>query len=385
MENPFELMIYDKDFNFKGYIGNPINLAVTPRMNETGTATVEIDLNHRLAPDILADGARIVIRKDGVFILSGKIHQKNAEGPMVKGTLKFFVKSDFRMMHQVLGWPEPGKAISEQTAPEFKVMGSAELIVKTFVQRNIVTRLGLPVTIAQMPGSGRGAAIPDGVATRFHPLYEKLFPAIELAGLMVTFEQQGNTIVMDVAEPTLYPFILTEESGILQWWSWSTSDPTATRAIAEGKGEGGTDVKLLVEVIETDLETAHNDAIEVYRNGGSGATAESTNAERLVALTAEAQETLDENVPKAGFAVRLSEAGVFKYGQNGLVVGAMVTISVGGVTRTDYLREVTMTYSRDRGVEVTPVVGDIQDNPDRVIASFLARLKKSITELKVSK
>jgi hypothetical protein len=44
-----------------------------------------------------------------------------------------------------------------------------------------------------------------------------------------------------------------------------------------------------------------------------------------------------------------------------------------------------MTYSRDAGVEVTPVVGDIQDNPDRVIASFLARLKKSISDLKVSK
>jgi hypothetical protein len=43
-----------------------------------------------------------------------------------------------------------------------------------------------------------------------------------------------------------------------------------------------------------------------------------------------------------------------------------------------------MTYSRDRGVEVTPVVGDIQDNPDRVIASFLARLKKSINNLKAS-
>jgi hypothetical protein len=180
---------------------------------------------------------------------------------------------------------------------------------------------------------------------------------------------------------------------MLQWWSWSASDATATRVVAQATGESVDDAagnplpaqKLHVEVVDAELETAYNDAIEVYRSGGSGSTSESTNAERLVALTAEAQEVLDENVPKAGFAVRLSETGTFKYGENGLVVGAMVVISVGGVTRTDYLREVTMTYSRDRGVEVTPVVGDIQDNPDRVIASFLARLKKSINDLKVSK
>jgi hypothetical protein len=379
MENPFELMIYDKDFVFKGYIGNPINLAVTPRFNETGTATVEIDLNHRMTADVLAEGSRIVIRKDGKFVLSGKIYQKNAEGPAVKGTLKFFVKSDFRGMHQVLGWPLPGSALSAQGTSPYNITGNAEAALKTIVQANMVSRLGLPITVA--PDQGRGAALPAGIDIRFHPLYEKLFPAIELAGLGVTFEQQGAGIVMDVFTPPVYPFVLSEESGVLQWWSWSASDATATRVIAEGNGEA-TDSKLFVQVINTELEDANNDAIEVFRNGS---TSDGTDGDRLAKLTADAQEALDENVPKAGFAVRLSETGTFRYGENNLVVGALVTISVGGVTRTDYLREVTMTYSRDRGVEVTPVVGDIQDNPDRVIASFLARLKKSINDLKVSK
>lgn len=379
MENPFELMIYDKDFVFKGYIGNPINLAVTPRFNETGTATIEIDLNHRMAPAILEDGSRIVIKKDGVFVLSGRIHQKNAEGPAVKGTLKIFVKSDFRMTHQVLGWPLPGSALSAQGSGSYAITGNAEAAIKALVQQNMVTRLGLPVTVAT--SLGRGATLPAGIDIRFHPIYEKAFPAIELAGLGVTFEQQGAGIVMDVFTPPVYPFTLTEESGVLQWWSWSASDATATRVIASGNGTAA-DSKLYAQVIDAGLETAYNDAHEVFRTGSSEGE---TDAERLTALTADAQETLDESRPKAGFAVRLSETGTFKYGQNNLVVGALVTISVGGVTRTDYLREVTMTYSRDRGVEVTPVVGDIQDNPDRVIASFLARLKKSINDLKVSK
>lgn len=380
MENPFTLMVYDKDFVFQGYIGNPINLAVTPRFNEVGTATIELDLAHRLAPAILAEGARMVIYKDGLFVLSGKIHQKNAEGPAVKGTLKLFVKSDFRLVHQVLGWPVPGAAIGSQTAPHMTVTGTGEAIAKTFIQDNMVTRLGLPVTVAT--NLGRGTTVPEGVTMRFHPLYEKLFPAIELSGLGLTFEQHDGGIVCDVFVPPVYPFTLTEESGMLQWWSWSSSDYTATRVVAGGEGDG--EDRMFAQVIDADLELAHNDKHEVYRNGSSG-DSDDTTEEKLALLTADAQETLDESVPKHGFAVKLSETGTFRYGENNLVVGALVTISVGGVTRTDYLREVTMTYSRDDGVGVTPVVGDIQDNPDRVIASFLARLKKSISDLKVSK
>jgi hypothetical protein len=374
MENPFELRVYDKDLAFKGYIGNPISLAVTPRFNEVGTATVEIDLDHRMAPDILADGSRLVIFKDAKFVLSGKIHQKNAEGPTVKGTLKFFVKSDFRYLHNVLGWPTPGAAITAQTNEYWAPSGNAEFVVKSAVSLNAVARLGLPITVAA--DGARGGTIAAGtMQLRFHPLYEKLFPAIELAGLGVTFEQSGSTIVMDVFTPPVYPFVLTEESGVLQWWSWSTGDYTATRVVAGGDGDST--ARVFTELIDEDLELAHNDVHEVFRDA--------RDADDLTALTARAQETLDESVPKSGFAVRLSETGTFRYGENNLVVGALVTISVGGVTRTDYLREVTMTYSRSSGVEVTPVVGDIQDNPDRVIASFLARLKKSISDLKVSK
>ena len=381
MENPFELRVYDKDLDFKGYIGNPINLAVTPRFNETGTATVEMDLDHRLCPDILAEGSRLVIYKDGVFVLSGKIHQKNAEGPAVKGTLKFFVKSDFRLMHQVLGWPVPGASVSSQNAPSYSITGNAEAALKNLVRLNMVNRVGIP-NLLVIPSSNRGATLPAGMEIRFHPLYEKLFPAIEQAGLGVTFEQRLGYIMMDVFEPPVYPFTLTEESGMLQWWSWSISDATATRVVAGGEGTGET--RLFIQIIDTELESANNDAVEVFRQGSAGNSTDSPE-QKVASLFADAQETLDESKPKGGFAVRLSETGTFRYGQNNLVVGALVTISVGGVTRTDYLREVTMTYSRDRGVEVTPVVGDIQDNPDRVIASFLARLKKSITDLKVSK
>ena len=391
MENPFELKIYDRDFNFKGYIGNPIELAVTPRFNETGTATVKIELDHRLAPFILDEGSRIVINKDGRFVLSGKIFQKNAEGPAVKGTLTFYVKSDFRVVHQVLGWPLPYSPLTDQGKGTYVISGNAEDAIKELVYANAVNRLGLPITVAG--SANRGATLPAGLDIRFHPIYEKAFPAIEQAGLGVTFEQYAGGIMMDCFVPPVYPDVLSEESGVLQWWSWSAADAATTRVIAEGTGQTTKDAagnsveaaKLYALAVDNDLEASYNDATETHRLGSNGSNSDDSDAVRLTALQADAAEALAEGAPTAGFAVRLSETGTFRYGENNLVVGALVTISVGGVTRTDYLREVTMTYSRDRGVEVTPIVGDIRDNPDRVIAGFLARLKKSINNLKASK
>ena len=125
------------------------------------------------------------------------------------------------------------------------------------------------------------------------------------------------------------------------------------------------------------LEADYNEVLEAFRDA--------RDADTDTVLVSRAQEELTDKAPKSGFAIHLSETEHFQYGKDGLVVGAQVTISINGITRTDILREVTLSYSRDDGLETTPVVGDIQDSPERTIANFLARLKKGITDLKVSK
>lgn len=373
MENPFTIMVYDKSFAFKGYIGNPISLTCTPRFNNVGTATLEVELDNRLAPALLADGARLVIYKDNLFVMSGKITQESAEGPAVRGVLRVYLKSDWRLLNNVLGWPVPGAALTAQTSEYYLAQGNAETIVKTVVTANMITRLGMDVTCAT--NANRGEVVPDGVSFRFHTLAERLFPAIETAGVGITFEQSGAGIVCDVFVPPVFETILTEESGVLQWWSWTSTDPSATRVVAGGNGDWIN--RAFLQVIDTALETDHNDVVEVFQDA--------RDAENSTVLTSRANEALAEGAPKTGFAVRLSESETFRYGKNGLVVGAKVTISVGGITRTDILREVTMSYTRNDGVEVTPIIGEVHDNPDRSIANFLVRLKKSVSDLKVSK
>lgn len=371
--SPFTILVYDKNFAFKGYVGDPISLSVTPRWNAVGTATLAVDINHRLVGALTADGARLVIKKDGAFVISGKIVQRGGEGPTTTGVLTVQLKSDFRLLSQITGWPVPSAALTAQTSEFYTATGSAETIVKNVVTANMITRLGMDVSCN--PDLARGDVVPDGITFRFHPLAERLFPVIEDAGIGVTFEQVGAEIVCDVVVPAPFSMLLTEESGALQFWSWTTSDPTATRVVAGGKGDAT--ARIFAQSADTALEADHNDIIEVFRDA--------TDAENATVLGSRANETLTEGTNKSGFSIHLAETEAFQYGKNGLVVGAIVTVSVAGASRTDILREVTMTYDHANGTVVTPIVGDLQNNPDRTVANFLARLKKSVADLKVSK
>lgn len=372
-EIPFTIKIYDKNFNFKAFVGDPISLVVTPRFNETGTGTLVVEIDHHAMPYIMADGARIVLELRGDFLMSGKIHRREAQGPAIDGTMSVFFKDDFRLMHQILGYPVPSAALTAQTVEYAKYTGHAETIVKNAVQANMVNRLGMDVVVAE--DLGRGATVPDGVSLRFHPLYERMFPAIENAGIGVTFKQTGDKIVCDVFTPPPFPRTLTEASGVITTWSWASDDPTATHVVAGGQGDGK--ARVFRDVRNTALENAHHDVAELFRDA--------RDADTTAVVSTRAQEGLDEAVARSGFAVQLSETEHFQYGKDGLVVGAEVTIGIGFVTRTDILREVTLSYTRDQGLVATPLVGNVSDSPDRTIANFLARLKKGVTDLKVSK
>lgn len=371
--SPFTIEIYDKNFNFKGFIGDPVSLTVTPRFNLIGTAAIELEMDHHAVQYLMADGARIVILLRGAFLMSGKITSLTATGPTVAGVLTVLVKDDFRLLFQVLGYPVPGNALTAQNVEYAKYTGNAETIVKEVVTANMITRLGMDVTCGS--NQNRGSTVPDGVSLRFHPLYERLFPAIEKAGIGVTFKQSGAGIVCDVFTPPVFARTLSEESGVITSWTWSSEDPTATHVVAGGQGEGT--ARVFRDVRDTALEAAHNNIVEVFRDA--------RDAETAAVLISRAQEELDDGVVRSGFAVHLSETEHYEYGKDGLVVGAQVTIDLGFATRTDVLREVTLSYTRDEGYVATPVVGEIRDNPDRTIAKFLAQLKKGITDLKVSK
>ena len=376
VENPFTIEVYNGSYQRKGTVGNPASLTVNPRHNQRPTATIEVPSDHLRLADLAAPDARVIIRYDGAFLLSGKVRLRSGQGPASVGTVTFNVVDDFRLLERMLGWANPTHALDTQgTDAAFDTRtGPAESVLKGYVSANLAApgrNWWEPVTVAA--SLGRGSTITGKI--RFTPLGDTLLPLVDKAGIGVTVQQQGAGLVVDCYQPRVYGRTLSEASGVVQEWSWSEADPEGTRMIAGGP-DAGTN-RTFRQVIDAGLETKYKDIIEVFTDAGD--------ATGSTDLIAKATTALADLAPKAGLSLKLSETNTFRYdptGVNGIRVGDIVRVEVGpGVIVEDVLREVALEWTTDNGLVVTPMVGDKQDDPNTTLARQVARLKLAFRNL----
>lgn len=368
MDAPFTITVYDKAFVRRGTIGDPISVVATPRHNQQSTAAITLDSDHHRLTDLTAPGARVVLHYQGGFLMSGAVRLRQGEGPAAQGTVTVQLIDDWRLLTRILGWPAPTAGIAAQNTAEYDVRtGPAESVVKAYVAANAITRLGLPVTVA--PDQGRGATIT--VQMRMHPLADRLLPVVDQAGVGITVRQSGAVLEVDCYESADFPRTLSEASGIVTEWSWSLANPEATRVVIGGDGEGT--ARTFRALVDTARETEWGDVIEVFRDA--------RNANSPAEMDATGTEVLTEGSPTSGLSVRLAETSTFRYGQ-AIKVGDRVRIEVGpGVIVEDVLREATISWTRDSGLSVTPLVGERSDDPNRTLARSIARLARGIRNL----
>jgi hypothetical protein len=395
MDNPFKITVYDKSLVRKAIVSTPLDLRVIPRHNMKGTANFGLALDHPALGDLMAAGSRCVIEYRDAFALSGPVIPRSIKGPSISGSATFIVEDDFGILQAVLGWPVPTSPISNQSGAERHVItGPAETVLKAVFKKNAIDRLGANFVVA--PDLGRGATIT--VELRMEYLFDKLFPAVEAAGLGVSVRQINGQIVLDCYEPSTYAPILSEESGIVQDWSWTNTAPSATRAVVGGRGEAkerefrlfqdnaaeslwGLRKEVFVDARDVgsdlnewygDMATAQKqtppDSAKIAELNGTYA---GIRAEYEALIAKRGNEALAEGSEKTGIRMVLSETDSFRYGSS-VKVGDKVSMRVGpGLTLTDTLREAELAWTFDGGVTATPSVGEITDNPDRVFAKAL--------------
>lgn len=376
--SPFSVTIYSKTLVPVADINNPSWMSVTPRHNQTPSMQLALPLNHPKLDHCMEPGNRIVVLKDGEFLYSGPISLVSAEGPTRSGSATFTSTGDYGILHEIIGWPVPGSAISSQGAAEYWTMtGPAETVAKALFNANKGRRVGPAITT--LPDLGRGATVT--ITCRMQPLSDVLFPAIEEAGLGIKIWQDGTTMKMDVYETSTYPITLTEESGVIQSWGFSSAAPTATDIIIGGSGEGK--LRRFQSTSDVPRANAWGRSVEVFQDArGAG---EFGDPEYAAAMAEAGKEALADGAPKGGFSVRLSDSGIFSYGKGGLVVGSQVTIALGLATRADVLRSCTFSWTNDRGIDATPVVGDIQDDPDKTLGDFLNKMRRNINDIRAAR
>lgn len=369
-ESPFVITLYNKYFIRQGWLGDPEAVVAVPVFNGIGDATITVGLSNAKLPLLMERGARVTVEYQGEYLLGGKVRIKKGAGPSLNGSMTFTVVDDWRLFHRISGWPVPTAALDAQTSEYHTISGPAESVVKAAITANAINRLGEPVTVA--PDLGRGDNIT--ASFRFHPLADRLFPAVETAGIGVTVRQVGAGLVVDCYEPQLHPRTLTEAGGVVTEWDWDQAEAEATDVIVGGQGEGT--ARTFVGYTDPALAEAIGERIEVFRDARDSGDGD-VYGER-------AAETFAETAQKSGLSVKLAETSVFRYGGlGGLRVGDRSALEVGqGLTITDTLRSVAISWTREKGLEVTPAIGEISDNTDQELANAIAALGAGVRDLR---
>lgn len=368
---PLRLEVFDKNFVPKGPIGDPGYITVIPRHNEPGQISFSVPSNHKRLDELVAPGShvRVIDENDG-HLLSGWVNGWTQRGPERTSVVDFNVTDHLAVLRYVLGWVVPTGAITAQgtAGTNWTMDGPAESVLKAAVLQNAVNRLGLPITVPAT--QGRGAAVKGRL--RMQPLYDRLFPTLDGAGIadsgvgfdMRLVPRQG--LVLDTYVPRTIPQVLNEESGVVTEWSYNYTAPVATRAVAGGQGEG--QLRLFREKAFPALEAEIGWKRELWRDARD-TNDPTTMYERI-------DETLAEGGAKAGFSVTLAQTKNFRYGA--VKKGDMISLGIGGRVLTDRLTEATLSWTKDRGFESRPRVGDRTDSADKKIIKVLQSITRSI-------
>jgi hypothetical protein len=195
----------------------------------------------------LAPGNRVMIIRDGVFLMGGPIetwtYARSDDGENAgDGVLTVTFADDLAWIAGRLTYPNPALTPEQQTTDTWTYTGNAEVGMRSLVNTN-AGPAALPAR--QIPGLALGAVAGVGgnatLTSGWQPLTDVLRTAATTGGgLGFHTRQAGNQILFEVYQPpdktgeVRFGFGL----GNLRYLGYEVSAPTATAAIVGGQGDG---------------------------------------------------------------------------------------------------------------------------------------------------
>ena len=432
--NPIELQLWDRNFNYRGTVGNIQKLDFTLRFNDVSQGEVQVIATNPYAGEMALPGTRYKLFYKGELQSTGRVTVRKAEGLSKEATLTCTLTDDFVILQEVVAWPYPtGSKTQQHNAEHDKYSGKAEGAVRHYLRRNAVDRLGMPLTVGTASVLGDNVKLNARAVTLFD-LYEPIFAKRNLGVRLV--HRGGSTITVECYSPALYPLALREDSNHIQSFTYEHKDPLGTRAFIGGSNEKrdrifetvvnsglesdyGTIREIFVDARDlgddyrqaqndrdskkearddrrmeraealaeygksssqyTNANNAYNTAVTAYNNAVTEVATQL--AAHRVELQERGTEKLGEVSPAYGFSVVLGEALNFSYGPDGVKLGDRVTINAGTVQLTDVLSEVQLVWSAEGGMSVTPKTGEIADTYEKTIAQAIGKAFKNIRRI----
>lgn len=381
MPSPFYMQLWDRSFAWKGPLDGIESLDATVRHNDAGSATLGVPSDNPRIATLNTPGARVGIQFRDGHLISGLIHKnrgtsRKGRGKSRSGVQYFDVVDDKQVLKNIRAWPAPLRTEAQQGDENaYYTLGrrAAETVLKDVVTKNIVQRLGMPFTVEA--DQGRGGIMES--TFRFHPIYDRVFPAFDLAGLGYNIRSRTGGRVLEVYVPRNFALPLSEEDRTIQNADWAKQAPTVSRGVVAGQGEGK--ARIIRGFKNTALETEWGEIWETMvdaRDTGDGDT-----------YALRGQEALAGGAARGSVSLDLMEAGNFVYGgTRGVKVGDRITAQVnnGQASIVDVLREVTMTWNRANGLVIRSTVG-VKDNPTAPVLDAITALGKGVRDLKAGR
>lgn len=374
---PLQIEVWTKDYTRVGPITEPREVSGFIAWNGPGSFEFSAPSDNARTPALAADGARAVVTyrpdpaADSTVLLSGPVTEITGQGPTDSATRKFHIADDWAILNEIIGWPSPAAAITAQsTDAYYRSAGPAETVTKAVVAAN-ATRQGVTVTIPT--SEGRGGNV--DCTFRMHPLTDRLFPAVDLAGIGVRVVQIGAERVLQIIEPVTRSRVITEGSGAIVDGSFQLTAPTVTRVVV---GAGGEDVaRVFREYIDTTLEAQYGISRCKFVDARDVDPADPSLA---ATLQKRADEALAEGAPKVSLSVELAETNTFRFGKT-FDLGDRVSVQLSGSpVLSDLVREVRFEWTEDDGLKITPVVGNWDESTDDSLYRSVASLSRAVRD-----
>lgn len=433
---------FDKTFRWQQQIDGLQSATVEPKLNSLGTATFEVASDDPVNGWLQQKGARVQCTYRGKREVGGPVRLKTL-GLLGGDTNTYVVEDDWRILVNALAWIVPvaggyssghldaqslsdvAQAVVTQapTAGTDNGYGAyvfdaatrtAETAIKELVRKNLVQRLGRPVTIAADQARG-GDAFTAGKlpVLRFDTIADGIAALLAWSGLALQVTQiDGQGFGLDVYQPTPFPQVLTRDSGNIVSGTGTLTPPSATRIVVGGPGDDT--ARAFLGVADLTREADYNDVIEVLKDASGvnlnwpsslattyqvakyyalrSEVAATDAAAFLAAMTAAGNEGLSDGQPTSGLSMELAETDSFHYGgTDGVQLGAPITAEASAATYdpsgallsaavrlTSPVTGATITLDHDKGVQCTTIVGQKADDPDQDLADAIASVQRAL-------